>query len=45
HYLPKRRLLWLAPIVLGMGIVALVTLLRHPLMPMYLDILQKVVGY
>ena len=45
HYLPKGRLLWLAPVVLGMGIVALVTLLRHPLMPVYLDILQKVVGH
>ncbi|HFZ8995010.1 TPA: DedA family protein [Citrobacter freundii] len=45
HYLPKGRLLWLAPAVLGGGIVALVMLLRHPLMPVYIDILQKVVGY
>lgn len=44
-FLPRGRLLWLAPVMLGAGIVALVMLLRHPLMPVYIDILRKVVGY
>ncbi|MTH45087.1 DedA family protein [Intestinirhabdus alba] len=44
-YLSRGRLHWLAPLVLGAGIVALVALIRHPLMPTYIDILQKVVGY
>ena len=43
---------WLAGIVgclLGdwisaIGVVALVVLIRHPLMPVYIDILRKVVG-
>ncbi|HHP9190637.1 TPA: DedA family protein, partial [Salmonella enterica subsp. enterica serovar 4,[5],12:i:-] len=26
-------------------VVALVVLVRHPLMPVYIDILRKVVGY
>jgi hypothetical protein len=44
-YLPRGRLLYLAPLVLGIGVVALVALIRHPLMPVYIDILRKVVGY
>ena len=28
----------------GIGVVALVVLIRHPLMPVYIDILRKVVG-
>ncbi|VDZ80926.1 DedA family integral membrane protein [Salmonella bongori] len=44
-FLPRSRLLWLAPMVSGAGIVALVMLMRHPLMPMYIDILHKVVGF
>lgn len=37
------RLLWLAPLVLGVAVVALVTVIRHPLMPVYLDILGGVI--
>ncbi|EDW0483785.1 DedA family protein, partial [Salmonella enterica subsp. enterica serovar Javiana] len=44
-YLPRSRLLYLAPLTLGIGVVALVVLIRHPLMPVYIDILRKVVGY
>lgn len=44
-YLPRSRLLYLAPLTLGIGVVALVVLVRHPLMPVYIDILRKVVGY
>ncbi|TGC92866.1 hypothetical protein C9F09_11670, partial [Salmonella enterica subsp. enterica serovar Wilhelmsburg] len=44
-YLPRSRLLYLAPLTLGSGVVALVVLIRHPLMPVYIDILRKVVGY
>jgi hypothetical protein len=43
--LPRGRLLYLAPPVLGIGVVALVALVRHPLMPVYINILRKVVGY
>ncbi|EKW85201.1 inner membrane yabI domain protein, partial [Escherichia coli 97.0007] len=28
----------------AIGVVALVVLVRHPLMPVYIDILRKVVG-
>lgn len=42
---PRSRLLYLAPLTLGSGVVALVVLIRHPLMPVYIDILRKVVGY
>ena len=44
RYLPRPRLLWLAPLTLGIAIVALVALIRHPLMPVYGDILLKVVS-
>lgn len=44
-YFPRSRLLYLAPLTLGIGVVALVALLRHPLMPVYIDILRKVVGF
>ncbi|ELP2150151.1 DedA family protein, partial [Salmonella enterica subsp. enterica serovar Soerenga] len=44
-YFPRSRLLYLAPLTLGIGVVALVVLVRHPLMPVYIDILRKVVGY
>ncbi|EGG7938545.1 DedA family protein, partial [Salmonella enterica] len=43
--LPRTRLLWLAPMVSGVGVIALVVLVRHPLMPVYIDILHKVVGF
>ncbi len=39
-------MLHLAPLTLGdVGVIALVVLVRHPLMPVYIDILRKVVGY
>ncbi|KAF1368202.1 DedA family protein [Yokenella regensburgei] len=44
RYLPRSRLLWLAPLLLGVAVVALVAVFRHPLMPVYLDILAKVVS-
>ncbi len=44
HYLSRGRLLWLTPLILAIGVVALVVLIRHPLMPVYIDILRKVVG-
>lgn len=44
HYLPRHRLFWLAPLMLGVAVMALVTLIRHPLMPVYGEILLKVVS-
>ena len=44
RYLPRARLLWLAPLTLGVAVVALVALIRHPLMPVYGEILLKVVS-
>ena len=44
HYLSRGRLLWLTPLISAIGVVALVVLIRHPLMPVYIDILRKVVG-
>ncbi len=38
------RLLWLTPLISAIGVVALVVLIRHPLMPCNIDILRKVVG-
>ena len=35
---------WVKALSLVIGVVALVALLRHPLMPVYIDILRKVVG-
>jgi hypothetical protein len=43
-WLPRSRLLWLAPLILGIAAVALVALIRHPLMPVYGEILLKVVS-
>ncbi|MBY7551387.1 DedA family protein, partial [Escherichia coli] len=43
-YLSRGRLLWLTPLISAIGVVALVVLIRHPLMPVYIDILRKVVG-
>ncbi|MGZ0752184.1 DedA family protein [Kluyvera sichuanensis] len=42
--LTRQRLLLLAPLILGVGVVALVSVIRHPLMPVYIEILRKVVG-
>ncbi|MBJ6769471.1 DedA family protein, partial [Escherichia coli] len=43
-YLSRDGLLWLTTLIAAIGVVALVVLIRHPLMPMYSDILGKVVG-
>ena len=40
--LPRGRLLWLAPVMLGVAVVAVAAAIRHPLMPVYLDILGAV---
>ncbi len=37
------RLLWLTPLIAAIGVVALVVLIGRPLMPVYIDILRKVV--
>ena len=42
-YLPRRRLFWLAPLLTVGAVFAVTILVRHPLMPIYLSILQKVV--
>ena len=44
RYLPRGRLFWLAPVILGVALVALVMLVRHPMMPVYGEILLKVVS-
>jgi hypothetical protein len=44
RYLPRARLLWVAPLMLGVAVVATVVVIRHPLMPVYVDILGKVVS-
>ena len=44
NVLTRQRLLILAPLILGVGVVALVSVIRHPLMPVYGDILLKVVS-
>ena len=44
NFLPRGRLFWLAPVTLGIAVVALVALIRHPLMPVYGEILLKVVS-
>ena len=43
RFLPRSRLLWLAPLSLCAAGAALVFAFRHPLMPVYLEILQKVI--
>lgn len=43
RWLPTSRLRWLAPLAAILAIVALVVLMRHPLMPVYLDALWQVV--
>ena len=43
RFLPRSRLLWLAPLTVCAAGAALVFAFRHPLMPVYLDILQKVI--
>ena len=43
RFLPRSRLLWLAPLMACAAGVALVFTFRDPLMPVYLDILHKVI--
>ncbi|WP_437888268.1 DedA family protein [Phytobacter sp. V91] len=42
-YLPRRRLFWLAPLLICAAVIAVTVLVRHPLMPVYFEILTKVV--
>lgn len=42
-WLPRRRLFWLAPLLCVGAVLAVTILVRHPLMPIYLSILQKVI--
>ena len=39
----RQRLLWLAPGTMVIAIAAVVMLAKHPLMPIYLNILGKVI--
>ena len=41
--LTRSRLLLLAPLMLGVAVMAVVATIRHPLMPVYLDILAAVI--
>lgn len=43
RFLPRSRLLWLAPLTVCAAGATLVFTFRHPLMPVYLEILQKVI--
>ncbi|HBI10225.1 MAG TPA: hypothetical protein DDY57_08760, partial [Franconibacter pulveris] len=43
HVLPRSRLHWLAPLTSGVALAAFIAILQHPLMPVYLNILGKVV--
>lgn len=42
--LPRARLLWLTPVMVVLAGAALTLVIRHPLMPVYLDILHKVIA-
>ncbi|NYY80666.1 hypothetical protein DMH27_18865 [Raoultella planticola] len=42
--LPRSRLLWLTPVTVVLAGAALTPVIRHPLMPVYLDILHKVIA-
>lgn len=42
--LPRSRLLWLTPVTVVLAGAALTLVIRHPLMPVYLDILHKVIA-
>ncbi|WP_336818409.1 DedA family protein [Cedecea sp. MMO-103] len=44
-YLSQARLNWLAPLMLVAGIGSFAALLQHPLMPVYWDILRKVLSH
>ncbi|VEB76811.1 DedA family inner membrane protein YabI [Raoultella ornithinolytica] len=42
--LPRARLLWLTPVTVVLAGAVLTLVIRHPLMPVYLDILHKVIA-
>ncbi|MGK9172564.1 DedA family protein [Yokenella regensburgei] len=42
-YLPRQRLYWLTPLLVCVAAIAVTLLVRHPLMPVYAQILVKVV--
>ncbi len=42
-YLPRQRLFWLTPLMICAAAVAVTYLVRHPLMPIYAQILGKVI--
>lgn len=42
--LPRSRLLWLTPVTVVLAGAALTLVISHPLMPVYLDILHKVIA-
>lgn len=44
RWLPRGRLLWLAPCMVALAATALTFVFRHPLMPVYLAILHKVIA-
>lgn len=44
RWVPRARLLWLTPVLVVLAVVALYAACSHPLMPVYLDILTKVVS-
>ncbi|HBU8025731.1 TPA: DedA family protein, partial [Klebsiella pneumoniae] len=43
-WLPRGRLLWLSPLMVALAATALTFVFRHPLMPVYLAILHKVIA-
>ena len=44
RWLPRGRLLWLSPLMVALAAAALTFVFRHPLMPVYLAILHKVIA-
>ena len=44
QWLPRARLMWVAPLVSVAGVGAFIAILNHPLMPVYRHILWKVVS-
>lgn len=44
YYLPRARLGWLTPLISGVAALALIALMRHPLMSVYLAILARVMA-
>ena len=42
-YLPRPRLFWLTPLLICAAVIAITVLVRHPLMPIYAEILGKVI--